>query len=46
MPMKLFKILLIGEFLFFDAPIVYFGFGEYDRVGKVEVVWSMGKKTT
>ena len=34
-----------GGFLSFDAPIAHFGLGSYDKVNKVEVVWSTGEKT-
>ena len=34
-----------GGFLSFDAPIAHFGLGKYDKVNKVEVVWSTGEKT-
>ncbi|MFT5426280.1 MAG: hypothetical protein ACI9ZT_001221 [Gammaproteobacteria bacterium] len=34
-----------GGFLSFNAPIVHFGLGKYDRVSKIEVHWSTGEKT-
>jgi len=34
-----------GGFLSFDAPIAHFGLGKYDRVHKIEIVWSTGEKT-
>jgi hypothetical protein len=35
-----------GGFLSFDPPVAHFGLGKYDRVNKVEVMWSTGEKTT
>ena len=35
-----------GGFLSFDSPIAHFGLGEYDRVKKLEIIWSTGEKTT
>ena len=40
------EIKLGGGFLSFNPPIAYFGLGEYDRVSKVEIIWSTGEKTT
>jgi hypothetical protein len=34
-----------GGFISFDAPIAYFGLGEFTQVGRVEVHWSTGEKT-
>jgi uncharacterized membrane protein YraQ (UPF0718 family) len=34
-----------GGFLSFDAPIAYFGLGEFQRVERVEVQWSTGERT-
>ncbi|HMH52772.1 MAG TPA: FG-GAP-like repeat-containing protein [Candidatus Acidoferrum sp.] len=34
-----------GGFLSFDAPIAYFGLGEYQRVERVEIQWSTGERT-
>ncbi len=34
-----------GGFNSFDSPIVYFGLGETDRVGQVEVYWSTGERS-
>jgi len=35
-----------GGFLSFDSPIAHFGLGKYDRVNKIEIIWSTGEKTT
>ena len=35
-----------GGFLSFDAPIAHFGLGKYEKVNKVEIIWSTGEKTT
>ena len=32
-----------GGFLSFDAPIAYFGLGDYQAIDRVEVVWSTGE---
>src|SRR5262245_43982177 len=34
-----------GGFISFDAPIAYFGLGEFTRVDRVEVHWSTGERT-
>jgi uncharacterized membrane protein YraQ (UPF0718 family) len=34
-----------GGFLSFDAPIAYFGLGEFPRVERVEVMWSTGERS-
>jgi len=34
-----------GGFISFDAPIAYFGLGEFTRVDRVEVQWSTGERT-
>ncbi len=34
-----------GGFVSFDAPVAHFGLGEYDRVSRVEIVWSTGERT-
>ncbi len=36
------EILAGGGFLSFDAPIAYFGLGEFERVERIEVRWSTG----
>ena len=40
------QIKLGGGFLSFDSPIAHFGLGKYNRVNRVEIVWSTGEKTT
>ena len=40
------QIKLGGGFLSFDSPIAHFGLGKYDKVNKIEIVWSTGEKTT
>jgi hypothetical protein len=32
-----------GGFVSFDAPIAYFGLGDFDRVSRMEIVWSTGE---
>jgi hypothetical protein len=34
-----------GGFISFDAPIAYFGLGEFERVERVEVLWSTGERS-
>ena len=34
-----------GGFISFDAPIAYFGLGEFQQVERVEVHWSTGERT-
>ena len=34
-----------GGFVSFDAPVAYFGLGDFTRVDRVEVLWSTGEKT-
>jgi uncharacterized membrane protein YraQ (UPF0718 family) len=34
-----------GGFVSFDAPIAYFGLGEFTRVDRVEVQWSTGERS-
>jgi len=35
-----------GGFLSFDSPIAHFGLGKYEKINKIEIVWSTGEKTT
>ena len=35
-----------GGYASFDPFVVHFGLGKYDRVNKIEIVWSTGEKTT
>ena len=32
-----------GGYISFDAPVLHFGLGEYDRVNKIEIDWSTGE---
>jgi len=34
-----------GGFLSFNAPVIHFGLGSYDRISKIEIHWSTGEKT-
>ena len=34
-----------GGYISFDAPIAYFGLGEYDAIKQVEVIWSTGEQS-
>lgn len=34
-----------GGFLSFDAPILYFGLGDYDKVERIEITWSTGERS-
>lgn len=34
-----------GGYISFDAPLVHFGLGEFDKVTQVEVIWSTGERT-
>lgn len=34
-----------GGFISFDAPIAYFGLGEFDKLSRVEIVWSTGERS-
>jgi len=34
-----------GGFISFDAPVAYFGLGQFTRVDRVEVEWSTGERT-
>ena len=34
-----------GGFVSFDAPVAYFGLGEYQRVDRVEIRWSTGERS-
>jgi len=34
-----------GGFLSFDSPVAHFGLGKFDRVNKVEIIWSTGETT-
>jgi ASPIC and UnbV len=34
-----------GGFLSFDAPIAYFGLGDFQQVERVEVQWSTGERS-
>jgi len=35
-----------GGFLSFNAPIVHFGLGAYNKINKIEIIWSTGELTT
>lgn len=35
-----------GGFLSFDAPLAYFGLGDYQAIDRVEVIWSTGETST
>ena len=34
-----------GGFISFDAPIAHFGLGDYDKVSRVEILWSTGERS-
>ena len=37
------EIQLSGGFVSYDAPIAYFGLGDYDSIGEIEIQWSTGE---
>jgi len=39
------EIKLGGGYQSFEAPIAYFGLGQYSEVKKIEIVWSTGERT-
>ncbi len=39
------EILASGGFISFDAPVAYFGLGEFERVERIEVHWSTGERS-
>ena len=39
------EIIASGGFISFDAPMAYFGLGDFEQVERVEVVWSTGERS-
>lgn len=37
------EMMASGGYMSFDAPVAHFGLGDYDRVNRVEVLWSTGE---
>ncbi len=40
------ELKLSGGYLSFDEPVLHFGLGEYEAIDRLEVIWSIGEKTT
>lgn len=40
------ELQLGGGYMSFDAPIVHFGLGDFDKIDSVTITWTDGRKTT